>query len=149
MALLLTSPYSQNCENQPIIIPYGLIRGYIGNITGIFELDFGRSVTCGEAIPDEILRIGQDAARLLQHQKILELSVMFLLKYSFSDLNRFHLGEQEWTDEEMIWTLKEIVRYWFHSKNDLGAFFDCTRIVDVDYDGWKAVEFPEIVKILG
>jgi hypothetical protein len=132
-----------------IAIPMKLLVGYVGNISGLFELDFGHPVGHGEHIPNEYLVLGKDSARRLGDLRIVELGLRSLLLNQLKEYSRFHMGEMEVEAEGMTWLIGEIARSWFPIEDfRLSNLLGRVRLVEMQREEWREKIKPGILKML-
>jgi hypothetical protein len=119
-------------DNLIIPIPSALVRGYIGNCSGLYEMDFNGPPTLGASIEEYYLKQGLDGAKRVGDLEVLYFAFSKLLIDKETDLNQFHLGEQEWDQSEMHWFISELHKYWFGQNfPQLDQFLPFVRIEDM------------------
>ncbi len=139
-----SSPFSLGA----IPIAFTYIRCVVGTISDFYEMEFIDPLPLDAKIPQPLL---DSAYRTVNNEGCLEivyLALTFLLQSETEDLKWFHMGEQEWSQEEMRHLIQEIKSNWFPTPQpQLDALVSRVFIGNVGgtMETWWKEVVPELV----
>jgi hypothetical protein len=144
------SPSDQTTSHE-IPINFTYVWNMVGSISDLYEMDFGDPLPLDASIPQSYL---DRAYRPTAERGCLEIAYLvltYLLQSEDEDLARFHMGEREWSREEMRHLIQEIKSNWFPTPQpQLDALASCVVFSDSggNMETWWKIEVPKLVAML-